>query len=155
MNKTPNYHLPLWESGDITSWLTQLNKAMCQIDCALHGLALRTQPIGDQPETVVSDIEKLNKEVAEATANITNISKQLTEAQTNIGSLQTQQATTTINVNTLLTNTANLDTRVTAIEAALVTINATITKLQTEQQTQADSLSALDSRVSALEESTT
>lgn len=152
MQKTINYQLPLWESKDITSWLTQLNEAMCKIDLALHGLALRTQPIGEQPEDVVADIEKLNKEYTDLKKEFTELKTVVDSNSSAVTTLQTQQTTTTTNVNTLLTNTANLDVRVTAIEAALITINATITKIQTEQQGQESAIEALDARVSSLEQ---
>ena len=140
-NHTVNYDLPLWEGGDITSWLTQMNDAMNKIDSGMYGakqsshevvtiaedaqkLAEETKAESDASAKIVEGYEDRLKAVedttAEHTTDLTNLSQRVDTQDTEIHSIKEVEQTILTDVGTLKNsvakNTADLETDKTSIE---------------------------------------
>lgn len=143
-NATPNYKLPQWDGETVTSWLVQMNYAMLTIDTALHGLALRTS-VGDIPEDVIKDVEKLNLFMSKSTILLGELCEEVTALKATSANQQTQLATLGSQVSTLNINYVNCDTRLSTLESAIEGLRMNVEKLT-------ENLNSLTDRVAALED---
>lgn len=67
MRYTENYHLPQWQSEDVTTWKGQLNDAFEHLDQILYIIAHQTYATPADIVKVEETIEKLEKEIKEST----------------------------------------------------------------------------------------
>lgn len=160
MDTTPNYHLPLWKAGDITSWLVQVNGAMMAIDTALHKLALQTG-IDGMPDEAIATLARVEELVNTLHTEVTVMTQDISDIRSQIANYETQLTTVQTDIRTLFTNYTNVDTRIKTLESTIQLTNNEVTKVQNNLDslesrvgTNEDSIAALDTRVSALENTT-
>ena len=147
---TPNYHLPQWKASDVTSWLTQMNMAMMQIDTALHKLALSTGVDG-VPQELIEQITKLEEAVTlleNMYTAVDNRTENLNQLVTNINTIIANLQTT---MQTLTTNFVNLDTRFTTVELQANNAVEKVNKMEVNLNTTIKTVDDLKNRVVQLE----
>lgn len=105
-NHTLNYDLPLWEGGDITSWIGNLNDAFNKIDSGIYA----AQQTADSLKEIGDNLQNLFDQTTAENAEIKNT---------------LQQINANINV---------LDNKTTAIREQLTEVNEAITQSGIEVQ---------------------
>lgn len=143
---TKYFGFPLWRANDTTSWLTGINKAMIEIDEALHQFALRTGVDGLPDETIeaVSRLEKTVENLAlENEKNVRTLSE-MTKVTANILA-EIELINTKLRV--LNTNYANVDTRLKSVETGSSGNESQVEKLLENVTAISDKLSSLTATV--------
>lgn len=160
-NHTINYDLPLWEGDDVTSWLTQVNDAMNKIDTGIYDakqsshevvtiaenaqkLAEETKAESDASAKIVEGYEDRLKSVedttAEHTTDLTNLSERVDTQDTEIHSLKEVNETILADVGTLKNSVAQNTTD-------LETDKASITNLQSGQESLTSDVEELQNEI--------
>lgn len=121
-NHTLNYDLPLWEGGDITSWIGNLNDAFNKIDSGIY----KAQQTADSLKEIGDNLQKLFDETSAENADIRNTLAEheasLNQLNTNLENLQTIQ-------NELNEVQIQADIEITSINARLESIEDGIGKI--------------------------
>lgn len=88
MRWTEYYHLPQWESEDITTWKGQLNDAFAQLDNVLYIIGHQTYASPDDVELLQSKINELHELIesgegstAELKVLVGQLSEQIRQAE--------------------------------------------------------------------------
>lgn len=170
-NHTVNYDLPLWEDGDKTSWLEQVNDAMNKIDDGIFdaktealkvvGISADAKKTAEEAKakceentTIVSGFDNrltaVETKVAEHTNDITNLNKRCDQYDIELHSVKETQKKTTEDLGTLAekvqTNTNNIAT----LNGNVVELDGRVTTIEEAQTSQGTEITKLTKEVDNL-----
>lgn len=121
MQHTTNYNLPIYESGDVTSWLTVFNNAMQAIDTAIFTAK-------STADSASSSVSALSATVGDHTTAITALTSSLSEVATALNTV-----TGTLNTVTSLIGNGEPTTTDKTIIGAINELHADIQGISTPE----------------------
>lgn len=90
-NHTLNYDLPLWEGGDITSWIGNLNDAFNKIDSGIYAAQQTADSLKEIGDNLQDLFDQTTAENAEIRNTLAEHEASLNQLSTNLENLRTIQ----------------------------------------------------------------